>query len=254
MMAGHAGPPVEDAARSRRAIVLVIVSRVLIALAIIVAVGVTVAARQQPRAFPVVAAASTIPTPAAGFRVASLVRAVEQAVALAGGQLGELRIVPLRADRATVTLRIIHPSASSPDRVVVALRRAGLADAVPTTIVPTAAGLRVDLRSTAPLWTAPLSPSDGVDERPLASQLSDLVARSGAKLVRIALPEIPEDPVRMEVSGSAEDVIDVLVALEAAHTAPARFEQVLVRSAVDLRTVSVVFQERRPAPAAAVVG
>lgn len=251
MSAVPAEAPVEEAVRSRRAILLVVASRVLVVLAILVGAAVTVAARQQPAPLPdVVTVGSSDPTEDGAFRMATLVRAVEGAVAEAGGDLTELRVVALRTARARVTLRMVDPSTSPPDRIVTALRRRGLTDPEPTMIVPAAGGLRLDIAATAPLSTAPLPQLEEDAERSLASLLSDLVRRSGATLVRIVLPDEPTGPVRMEVAGTSGDVTALLGALEVSHTAPARFEQVLVRAAADRRTASIVFHERGPAPTA----
>ena len=249
MTTSRADAPIETV-RARRAVVLAVASRTLVALIVLVGIGVVVAARQQPEPIPVMATtASPDPVEDRGLRIASLGAAIEDAVARTGAELRELRIVPARSDLARVTLRVVDPGAVSPDRIVGSLRRAGLADPEPTTIVPTVTGIRLDVTATARLSTAPLPQPEREGARPLASLLSDLVVRSGATLVRIALPDDSAGPVRMEVSGSASDIVDVLAALEAAHTAPARFEQVLIRSAADARTATIVFHERRPVAA-----
>jgi len=242
--------PVEEAGRSARAVLLLTISRVLMGAGLLVGVAVVVASRQPQDPLPAVPVASvraTVPTD--GLRMAPLVRAVADATTAAGADLAELQVTPETTGRARVALRVIVGTGPAPaDRVVAALRREGLVDPAPASVVPTSAGTRLDLTATAPLSTAPLPPPPPSDGRPLGNTLDDLVGRSGAALVRLSVPQEPGGAVRLQVSGDVDDIAGVLDALEAAHTAPARFEQVLLRGRVGAAVATIVFRERPAAP------
>jgi hypothetical protein len=140
---------------------------------------------------------------------------------------------------APVKIQVSAPGGSERevDRVVNALRQAGLTEVTPVTMLPTPAGFRIDIRASITLSVAPTEPVS--DDRPVGVRLSGAVEQAAAELRRLDVPQDPPAPVRLEARGDMRALVRLLHEIETQHSAPLRFVSLSVRS-VDGQSWDVV--------------
>lgn len=241
----------------RRALVQAIVSRGMMVLLVAVAGGALLAARADTT--PVLApmggdvpsdARALRPTSPAGATMATILEGLEEASSGAAGRLAAVDVVVTPASRATITLTFEGSggTVTVADRIVGSLVRLGFDGPRPRSIVPTPSGSRIDVTTGRQLSVERL-PSRTDERRPLANLIADTVARSGAELVRLEVPDEAAGVVRLGLRGTVEDVVLAIALLEREHTAPVRFVSIGLRAVGEReREAALAFRVRDADP------
>lgn len=183
--------------------------------------------------------------PVVTHTVASLLRAVDVAVAGASGDLVVLATGRPEGRRLPLELDVrIGDGSAALAAVLTALTQSGV-DAIGLhRITPTPDGFLASVTGHAQLSVERLPPSDA-DEGPLAVDLSRDVERSGVALRALDVEAEPGVVIRLEVEGDAERLAALVVLIEERYSAPARIARLHLRVLDDgRRRVGVTFRPR----------
>jgi hypothetical protein len=180
-----------------------------------------------------------------GRTPASSLREIAARVERSGARLVALDLGRPDARSAAVRIDVITSTthAAGIDRVVTALGRSGLTAVTPTSLHPVPSGVRVSLDADLQIRVAPLPPV--VDLRPVGVRIAETAEVAGVELRRLDVPPDLRSPVRLEARGDMEAVGELLERIETEHSAPLRFESVVVREvSEDIWEMVVVFRVR----------
>lgn len=229
-------PAVKEHVRaSPRALVLVVLSRILLlvlALALArsaIIVGTGSVSHAMVLGVPVVETGEH-PGIRTGSTVSELVGEVLQRIADEDAHMVELEVSRTRGALVSVRLAVdlLDRPLTAVEQLVQGLTGELLSNPSPQSVDQSARGVRVVLNAHATLAIS--TPADRPhDMRPTAVVLSETVEMVGASLRSMDVPAREHEPVRLAVSASLSQLIELIAEIEDRQSSPLLFQHVLIR-------------------------
>jgi hypothetical protein len=241
-------------ARPTRAIALAVLSRVILGLLMVVGLWTVLLAVGEPsRPAALAVPRTTVMVDRSGTDLAGLVERVVTGVGSTGGRLVELDVGTHVSRTAPVRMRVQQRGASGGevDRLVLRTAAAGVDAAVPQGVTPVAGGFLIELEGS--VLISPVGPDDGpVDARADLVVLSEVVERTGVRLRRLELLSDVTATVRLDVTGTLDELVALVTAVEQGHGAPLGIRSLRLRAADEhVADLDLVFALRGRGPTAA---